>query len=100
MGLKDFFSKFKKKEEENNKSKSKSLGKKKDKLSDKDYPNRFVKFYHINQKRLNDERRSLYQQKRDAGICVRCGRKAEEGIIFCSYHRKIQKGYNKKAREK
>ncbi len=64
------------------------------------YPNRFVKFYHLNKKRLNNERRSSYITKKKKGICVRCNDKSVKGIVFCKYHRQKQKGYNKIARSK
>lgn len=67
---------------------------------EKEYPDRFVKFYHLNQKRLIQERRSLYHQKKEQGICVRCHQKAQEGIVFCEYHKQKQVGYNHKARAK
>ena len=66
----------------------------------KEYPNRFVKFYHLNKKRLDKERKSIYHDKRTKGICVRCNKKAVTKRIFCNYHRTLQKGYNKKARDK
>lgn len=75
-------------------------GKPKEALSENKYPNRFLKFYRLNQKRLSKERRSVYHEKKKAGICVRCQRKALEGIIFCEYHQQKQVGYNKKARGK
>mgnify|MGYP001616553970 CR=1 FL=1 len=65
-----------------------------------EYSNRFVRFYHLNQKRLIQERRSLYHEKKDKGICVRCNKPALEGIIFCEFHQQKQAGYNQKAREK
>lgn len=64
------------------------------------YDNRFVKFYHLNKKRLNKERRGSYKSKSKKGLCVRCSRKAVEGIVFCKYHRARQKEYNAKARAK
>lgn len=67
---------------------------------DQTYANRFLKFYYLNHKRLIKERRSLYQKKRKQGICVRCHQPIVPGIIFCSYHRQKQQGYNHKAREK
>ena len=66
----------------------------------KKYPNRFLKFYYENQNRLNKERRSTYSEKKKAGICVRCNKKALSGIVFCEDHKKMQKNYNKKARSK
>ena len=66
----------------------------------KEYSNRFNKFYHLNKKRLDKERKSLYHDKRSKGICIRCKKKADKNRIFCSYHRTLQKGYNKKARGK
>ncbi len=67
---------------------------------EKNYPNRFVKFYHLNKKRLQKERNSIYFRKKEQGICVRCHRKASEGIIFCEYHQQKQIEYNKQARSK
>lgn len=64
------------------------------------YINRFVKFYHTNKGRLLKERKSLYHDKKKNGICVRCSRKALEGIVFCDYHQQKQVGYNKQARMK
>jgi hypothetical protein len=66
----------------------------------KDYSNRFNRFYHLNRKRLIEERRSSYKSKKAKGICVRCNRPALSKIIFCEYHKKKQKGYNLKARDK
>ncbi|MBT4604581.1 hypothetical protein HOC01_03000 [archaeon] len=63
-----------------------------------EYPNRFLKFYHSNQKRLLKERKKLYHQKLDAGICVRCNNQALDKIKFCSYHQERQREYNLKAR--
>ncbi|MBT3298355.1 hypothetical protein HN385_05495 [archaeon] len=64
------------------------------------YDNRFVKFYHLNKKRLNKERRGSYKSKSKGGICVRCNRKAVKDIVFCKYHQARQKEYNAKARAK
>lgn len=64
------------------------------------YPNRFVKFYQLNKKRINKDRRSLYDKKQDKGTCVRCKKKALKNIVFCRYHQQKQKEYNKKARSK
>jgi hypothetical protein len=66
----------------------------------KEYANRFLKFYHENKARLNKERRGSYKKKQRDGICVRCNKKALKKIVFCSYHRKKQQEYNKKARSK
>ena len=68
--------------------------------NDPKYADRFLKFYHHNQDRLLKERKSLYYEKKKNGICVRCSRKALEGIIFCDYHQQKQIGYNKQARMK
>ena len=68
--------------------------------SKEEYSNRFLKFYHQNKKRLKKERKSAYHTKKKQGICVRCNKKAESGIVFCAYHKGKQKGYNKKARGK
>jgi hypothetical protein len=70
------------------------------KEEEKEYPNRFVRFYHLNQNRLNKERRGGYSERKKDGICVRCKRKAVEGIVFCEYHQQKQKEYNQKARSK
>ncbi len=66
----------------------------------KEYPNRFLKFYHENKKKLNKERKGTYHKKQKSGICVRCKNKVVSGIVFCSYHQQKQKEYNKKARQK
>ena len=63
-----------------------------------EYPNRFLKFYHANKGRLLKERKWTYMDKKKQGVCVRCGNKALEGIVFCEYHQQKQIGYNKKAR--
>lgn len=65
-----------------------------------EYDNRFQKFYHLNKKRLNKERRSSYKTKFKKGTCVRCKRKAKKDIVFCDYHQQKQKEYNAKARKK
>ncbi len=67
--------------------------------SKKKYPNRFLKFYHENKKRLLKQRKSTYHLKQKKGICVRCNDLAVKGIVFCKYHQQKQKLYNKKARE-
>lgn len=64
------------------------------------YPNRFVKFYHLNKGRLSKERRSGYHERRKSGVCVRCRRKSVQGIVFCEYHQQKQKEYNQKARNR
>ena len=65
---------------------------------EKDYPNRFLKFYHKHQGRLLKERKSAYYQNKKEGICVRCIKPVLEGIAFCEYHQQKQVAYNKKAR--
>jgi len=77
--------------------KEKSEDKNKDKL---EYENRFMKFYYLNQNRLNKERRGSYGSRRKSGICVRCKRPAVKGIVFCEYHQEKQREYNQKARGK
>ncbi len=71
-----------------------------EKKEEEKYPNRFLKFYHNNKKRLNKERRGSYSERKKAGICVRCSKEALKGIVFCDYHQNKQKSYNKKARSK
>ena len=70
------------------------------KKSPKEFQNRFHKFYHLNKKRLNKERRGLYTTRSKKGICVRCKKRVVKGIVFCSYHKAKQKEYNAKARAK
>ena len=102
MAFKDFLQKLKKKVIEA--KPKKKTEKKKDSGSDSNnsnlYPNRFLKFYHHNKGRLLKERKSLYQDKKRNGICVRCNKKASEGIIFCGYHQQKQVVYNQQARKK
>lgn len=88
MNIKEWLKKFKREE------------KPEEKLEDKNYANRFVRFYHLNKERLNKERRSGYDERREKGICVRCRQKALPGIVFCEYHQGKQKEYNAKARGK
>lgn len=64
------------------------------------HSNRFLKFYYNNKKRLLKERKSLYHEKKQKGICVRCSRKVMEGIVFCEYHQQKQVWYNQKSRIK
>ncbi|HLD79910.1 MAG TPA: hypothetical protein VJA18_05095 [Candidatus Nanoarchaeia archaeon] len=71
-----------------------------EKKSNQDYSDRFLKFYHNHKKRLLKERKSLYHEKKEKGICVRCKQKVLEGIIFCEHHQQKQVGYNKQARMK
>ncbi len=70
------------------------------KTSSGKFKNRFHKFYHLNKKRLNKERRSSYSKRANKGICVRCSKKVVRGIVFCTYHKAKQKEYNAKARAK
>jgi hypothetical protein len=65
---------------------------------EEEYPNRFLKFYHQNKKKLNKGRRLSYSERKKQGICVRCKRKAISKIVFCEYHQQKQIRYNKKAR--
>ncbi len=53
----------------------------------KDFKDRFQKFYYAHREDLNDARRKAYQEKRAKGICVRCGKKAVKGSVFCTDHR-------------
>ena len=101
MGLKDLFDKIWSDSKQKDKKETKKRSKKVKKIKVvSEYSNRFVKFYHLNKDRLNKERKGSYSQKKKSGICVRCNRKALNGIIFCEYHQQMQKGYNEKAREK
>ena len=92
---------FKRKLEEKKKSKKNTTKNTANSVKDGGgYDNRFQKFYHLNKKRLNLGRRSSYSGKKKSGICVRCKRRVVPGIVFCEYHRKKQKEYNRKARSK
>ncbi len=51
-----------------------------------EFKDRFQKFYYEHRKRLNEERRTLYQERKKKGLCVRCGQKAEKGSVFCKRH--------------
>jgi len=98
--LKKLLKKIKKEGKKVKKTRKKREKKAEIKEEPKKYSNRFLKFYYLNKKRLNKERRSLYHKKKKKGTCIRCKRKAVPGIIFCDYHRSKIKGYNKKARGK
>lgn len=97
MSFKDWIKKIKK-DYDVKKTETKEAASKEKASGDKEYPNRFVKFYHLNKTKLNKERKGSYSERRKAGICVRCQRKALPGIIFCEYHQSKQKEYNQKAR--
>ena len=124
MALKDFFQKLSKlpfqksmKKASRVKSKTAKTSKKSGSLSKSSLPknkpehpspksnpeehsNRFLKFYHNNKGRLLKERKSLYYQKKQKGLCVRCNKKVLQDIIFCEYHQQKQVTYNKVARQK
>lgn len=53
------------------------------------FSSRFVKYYYVHRDELNEGKRGLYQQRKVAGVCVRCGRKSG-GKLFCWRHRKAQ----------
>ncbi len=95
--FKKIFNKFRRTDNSkiSKKSKKKTSKKNKDR-----YKNRFQKFYHLNKKRLNKERRGSYKIKSDKGVCVRCKKKSLKNIVFCSYHKARQKEYNVIARKK
>lgn len=61
-----------------------------------DFKDRFQKFYYQHRKRLNDERRKVYNAKKRKGICVRCNKKAIKGSVFCKEHREKSRQYNRK----
>lgn len=107
--LKDWFNKIKQSIKDKatssmskiSKSSSKHTKRKSSQKSSNDQntpPNRFLKFYYLNQKQLNEERRSSYNKRKKNGICVRCKKKSLPGIVFCEYHQHKQKEYNEKAR--
>jgi len=96
MKIKEWLQKFKR-EEEVKKQKEESSAKPSESV---EYNNRFVKFYHLNKERLNQERRGSYSSRKKEGVCVRCKNKSLPGIVFCEYHQSKQKEYNKTAREK
>ncbi|MBU0456641.1 MAG: hypothetical protein ABH824_05565 [Nanoarchaeota archaeon] len=78
----------------------KKLKEVKERKKEKAYPNRFLKFYHLNKKKLNKERRFSYNERKKSGVCVRCKKKTVKGIVFCQYHQEKQKTYNKISRSK
>ncbi len=99
MSIRDWWNKLKKETKEKAEKKDEARGEEgKETEESSKYPNRFVKFYHLNKEKLNKERRGSYSTRRKDGICVRCKRKVVPGIVFCEYHQEKQKEYNKKAR--
>jgi len=99
MSFKEWFKKIKKEYDAKKKAEEKAALKEQ-KSENQEYPNRFVKFYHLNKEKLNKERKGSYSRRRQTGICVRCKRKVVPGIVFCEYHQAKQKEYNQKARQK
>ncbi len=73
---------------------------KNEQIPKKEYPNRFLKFYYLNQKKLNKERRKSYSGRKGKGICVRCKQKSFPGIVFCEFHQQKQQTYNYRSRHK
>ncbi len=69
-------------------------------VAKKEYPNRFLKFYYLNQKKLNKERRKSYSRRKGKGICVRCKQKSLPGIVFCEFHQQKQQTYNYQSRHR
>jgi hypothetical protein len=51
-----------------------------------DFKDRFQKFYYEHRARLNEERRKLYIERKKKGLCVRCGKPAVKGSVFCRHH--------------
>jgi hypothetical protein len=64
--------------------------------SPREFKDRFQKFYYEHRDRLNNERRSLYTERKAKGLCVRCGKKAVKGSVFCAYHRDMSRKQNGK----
>ncbi len=60
-----------------------------------EFKDRFQKFYYQHRERLNEERRKTYLEKKARGLCVRCGRKAVKGSVFCKEHRSKSREYNR-----
>ncbi|MBI4981040.1 hypothetical protein HZC30_05800 [Candidatus Woesearchaeota archaeon] len=101
MSIREWWNKLKKETKEEAEKKREGAKGKEEKAEESfKYPNRFVKFYHLNKEKLNKERRGSYTSRRKDGVCVRCKRKVVPGIVFCEYHQEKQKEYNKKARSK
>ena len=65
-----------------------------------DYKNRHLKHYHNNKSKLLKQRKSLYNQKLEANICVRCNQTAQTNKKLCTYHINKQKEYNRKSRQR
>lgn len=53
------------------------------------FKDRFERFYFKNRKRLNEERRVKYEDRRKRGVCVRCGKRSG-GKLFCKAHRTVK----------
>ncbi|MFH0700907.1 MAG: hypothetical protein V2A62_00555 [Candidatus Woesearchaeota archaeon] len=104
MKIKEWLKKFKREEsgkkEEKKKEEKTEVVNVKESGENKEYPNRFLKFYHLNKERLNQQRRGGYSGHKKEGMCVRCKQKALPGIVFCEYHQQKQKEYNQMARKK
>lgn len=58
--------------------------------------NRFQKFYYLHRPHLNTWRRSSYSDKKKKGICVKCKKKSLKTSIFCAYHLKMSRIYNRR----
>jgi hypothetical protein len=58
--------------------------------------NRFQKFYYLHRPGINRFRRGTYEQKKRKGICVKCKKKSLSSSIFCSYHLRKSRIYNRR----
>ncbi len=61
-------------------------------VAPREFKDRFQKFYYEHRARLNEERRRRYQERKAKGLCVRCGKKAVSGSVFCREHRAKSRG--------
>ncbi len=61
-----------------------------------DFKDRFQKFYFEHRERLNNERRRLYVERKQTGLCVRCGKNAMKNSVFCRHHLDMSRKYAKK----
>ena len=62
----------------------------------KKFKDRFQKFYYFHRGSLNNFRRRSYKDKKKAGICVKCKKKSLASSIFCAFHLRKSRIYNRR----
>ncbi len=52
-----------------------------------------AKHYELNRTKINDKRRKEYKERKENGLCIRCGEPVSEGSLWCEKHVKYVSKY-------